>query len=123
MTKLGIMLQKVIISCSSVLWARQEKALIVCSRWDGKVPMRMRTMLLPKAILLSQTLFMSDFVPLQHTYKGAFGIQRMVKFLTPRQLRSVDCSRCASSRLFRLPEGITKKREKFRKGSQLQFET
>jgi hypothetical protein len=95
MVKLGIMLQKAIIYCSSVLWACQEKALRVCSRWDGKVPTHMRTMLLPKAVPVSQTPFMSDFVPLQRTYKGAFGIQRMVKFLPPRQLRSVDISWCA----------------------------
>jgi hypothetical protein len=50
MAKLGILLQKAIIYCSSVLWARLEKELNIRSRWDGKVPMRMRTMLLPKAI-------------------------------------------------------------------------
>jgi hypothetical protein len=55
MTQLGIILRKTITCCSSVLWARHEKALSVCSRWDGKVPMRMRTMLLPKAIPVSQT--------------------------------------------------------------------
>ena len=64
MAKLGIMLQKAITYCSSVLWARQEKALSVCSRWYGKVPMLMRTMLLSKAIPVSQAPFMSDFVPL-----------------------------------------------------------
>jgi hypothetical protein len=92
MTKLGIILRKAIIYCSSVLWARHEKALSVCSRWGGKVPMRMRTMLLPKEIPVSQTPFMSDFVPLQPTYKGAFGIQRNVKFLPSRHFRSVDFS-------------------------------
>jgi hypothetical protein len=50
MAKLGIILRETIIYCSSVLWARHEKALSVRSRWDGKVPMSMRTMLLPKAI-------------------------------------------------------------------------
>jgi len=97
MAKLGIMLQKAIIYCSSVLWARQEKALSACSRWDGKVHMHMRIMLLPKAIPVSQKPFMSDSVPLQRTYKGAFRIQRNVKFLPPRQLRSVDFSWCAHS--------------------------
>jgi hypothetical protein len=45
--------------------------------------MRMRTVLLPKEIPVSQTPFMSDFVPLHRTYKGAFGIQRNTKFLPP----------------------------------------
>jgi len=97
MAKLGIILRKTIIYCSSVLWARHEKALSVCNRWDGKVPMRMRTMLLPKAIPVSQTPFMSNFVSLQRTYKGAFRIQRNVKFLPPRQFRYVDFSWCAHS--------------------------
>jgi hypothetical protein len=111
MAKLGIMLQKAIIYCSSVLWASHVKALSVCSTWDGNVPMRMRTMLLPKAIPVSQTPFMSDFVPLQRTYKGAFGIQRNVKFLRPAS------SNLSTSR--GVPEGIKKKRENFSKGSQL----
>jgi len=97
MAKLGILLQKAIIYCSSVLWASLEKALSIFSRWDGKVPMRMRTTLLPKAIPVSQTPFMSDFVPLQRTYNSAFGIQRNVKFLPPLQFRCVDCSWCAHS--------------------------
>jgi len=126
MAKLGILLQKAIIYCSSVLWGTQEKALSICSRWDGKVPMRVRTMLLPKAIPVSQTPFMSDFVPLQRTYKGVFGIQRNVKFLPPRQFRFVDFSWCAHSTItafFVCLKGLRKKRENFCKGSQLKFET